>query len=154
MKKVFYLLTAIMLPMSGSVYAQDSYSVPDTTANAVSVTCRRSCDFAHSIDILGFEKRLNDRNELFIIRNNTDETVTLIKLRVYYKTPKNEMLDYREVVITGELLPHTTRQFETPSFDAEKRYYFVDSRTQNKKLEGYPFKITYDLIRYDIAITE
>ena len=31
----------------------------------------RKTDFAHAIDMLGFEKRLNDRTETFMLQNNT-----------------------------------------------------------------------------------
>lgn len=113
-----------------------------------------SSEFSHAIDIMGFEKRLSDTKELYIIRNNTENIITLVKLRVYYKTPKGEMLDYREVILTGELLPNTTKQFETPSFDRGKRYYYLEGNLGGKKPNGYPFVITYDLLRYDIAITE
>lgn len=113
-----------------------------------------SSEFSHAIDIMGFEKRLSDSNELYIIRNNTDNIITLVKLRVYYKTPKGEMLDYREVILTGELLPKTTKQFETPSFDRGKRYFYLEGGLSNKQQKGYPFIITYDLLRYDIAVTE
>ena len=112
----------------------------------------RSCKFSESIDILGFEKRLKDKNELYIVRNNTQYTITLIKLRVFYKTANDEMLDYRDVTLTGEFLPQTTKQFEVESFDKGKRYYYYESPDQNPKLEGYPFKITYELLRYDVAV--
>ena len=102
----------------------------------------------------GFEKRLKDKNELYIIRNNTSYTITLIKLRVFYKTTAGEMLDYRDVILTGEFLPQTTKQFEVESFDKGKRYYYYESPDQNPKLEGYPFKITYELLRYDVAVTK
>ena len=117
-----------------------------------SVIFSRSCSFEESIDILGFEKRLKDKNELYIVRNNTNHTITLIKLRVFYKTTNDEMLDYRDVTLSGELLPQTTKQFEVVSFDKGKRYYYHKSPDQNPKLEGYPFKITYELIRYDVAV--
>ena len=114
----------------------------------------RSCKFSESIDILGFEKRLKDKNELYIVRNNTQYTITLIKLRVFYKTANDEMLDYRDVTLTGEFLPQTTKQFEVESFDKGKRYYYYESPDQNPKLEGYPFKVTYELLRYDVAVTK
>lgn len=114
----------------------------------------RSCKFSESIDILGFEKRLKDKNELYIVRNNTQYTITLIKLRVFYKTANDEMLDYRDVTLTGEFLSQTTKQFEVESFDKGKRYYYYQSAEQNPKLEGYPFKITYELLRYDVAVTK
>ena len=98
----------------------------------------RKTDFAHAIDMLGFEKRL----------------VTRVKLKITYRAPNGKMIDYREVMVDGELLPHTTRQFEIESFDKGKRYYFHKSTGGNKKLEGYPFHIQFSLLRYDIAITQ
>ena len=117
-----------------------------------SVIFSRNCKFDESIDILGFEKRLKDKNKLYIVLNNNNYTITLIKLRVFYKTTNDEMLDYRDVTLSGEFLPQTTKQFEVPSFDKGKRYYYYESSDSNPKLEGYPFKITYELIRYDIAV--
>ena len=128
----------------GVTYAQEA--VKDT------VIFSRTCKFEESIDIIGFEKRLKDKDELYIVRNNTQHTITLVKLRVFYKTTTDEMLDYRDVVLRGEFLPQTTKQFEVESFDKGKRYYYFQSPDQNPKLEGYPFKITYELLRYDVAV--
>ncbi|PWM08089.1 MAG: hypothetical protein DBY02_04895 [Coprobacter fastidiosus] len=104
--------------------------------------------------MLGFEKRLNDRTETFMLQNNTENLVTRVKLKITYRAPNGKMIDYREVMVDGELLPHTTRQFEIESFDKGKRYYFHKSTGGNKKLEGYPFHIQFSLLRYDIAITQ
>ena len=123
-------------------------------ASQDTVIFSRTCKFEESIDIIGFEKRLKDKCELYIVRNNTQHTITLIKLRVFYKTTANEMLDYRDVYLRGEFLPQTTKQFEVESFDKGKRYYYYESPAQNPKLEGYPFKITYELLRYDVAVTK
>ena len=114
----------------------------------------RKTDFAHAIDMLGFEKGLNDRTETFMLQNNTENLVTRVKLKITYRAPNGKMIDYREVMVDGELLPHTTRQFEIESFDKGKRYYFHKSTGGNKKLEGYPFHIQFSLLRYDIAITQ
>ena len=139
------IISLLVLLSYGVAYAED---IPQD-----SVIFSRSCKFEESIDIIGFEKRLKDKDELYIIRNNTSYTITLIKLRVFYKTTAGEMLDYRDVVLVGEFLPQTTKQFEVESFDKGKRYYYYESPDQNTKLEGYPFKITYELLRYDIAVT-
>ena len=136
----------LLLLISSVVYAEEA--VKDT------VIFSRTCKFDESIDIIGFEKRLKDKDELYIIRNNTQYTITLIKLRVFYKTTNDEMLDYRDVTLRGEFLPQTTKQFEVESFDKGKRYYYFQSPDQNPKLEGYPFKITYELLRYDVAVTK
>lgn len=142
-KNIIVLLSLLMI--SSTLYAEEA--VKDT------IIFSRTCKFEDSIDILGFEKRLKDKNELYIVRNNTEYTITLIKLRVYYKTTTDDMLDYRDVTLRGEFLPQTTKQFEVESFDKGKRYYYYESPDQNPKLEGYPFKITYELLRYDIAVT-
>lgn len=153
--KIFRSPAFILLPVMFSCllffYPVDSYA---SGTDSGSGNGSDSSEFSHAIDIMGFEKRLSDTKELYIIRNNTENIITLVKLRVYYKTPKGEMLDYREVVLTGELLPNTTKQFETPSFDRGKRYYYLEGNLGGKKPNGYPFVITYDLLRYDIAITE
>lgn len=159
MKSSFFALVLLFSAVFTVCVSQASYAgapVRDTAGNGGTADSVDSaaCDFSHAIDIMGFEKRLSDTKELYIIRNNTDRVITYVKLRVYYKTPKGEMLDYREVVLTGELLPHTTKQFETPSFDRGKRYYYLEGNPAGRKSNGYPFVITYDLLRYDIAITE
>ena len=102
------------------------------------------------IEMIGFEKRINDKTESFLLRNNTCNLITRIRLKIYYKTPKNEMIDYREVTIDQEIHPHMTKQIEINSFDKNKRYYDIFS--PNKNNEGYPFKISWVLLRYDIAI--
>ena len=102
------------------------------------------------IEMIGFEKRINDKTESFLLRNNTCNLITRIRLKIYYKTPKNEMIDYREVTIDQEIHPHMTKQIEINSFDKNKRYYYIFS--SNKNNEGYPFKISWVLLRYDIAI--
>ena len=140
------IISLLALLSYGVAYAEE---IPQDT-----VIFSRSCKFDESIDIIGFEKRLKDKDELYIVRNNTQYTITLIKLRVFYKTTTDEMLDYRDVVLSGEFLPQTTKQFEVESFDKGKRYYYYESPDQNPKLEGYPFKITYELLRYDIAVTK
>lgn len=140
------VVALLMIFFYATTYAEET--LQDT------VIYSRSCKFSESIDILGFEKRLKDKNELYIVRNNTQYTITLIKLRVFYKTANDEMLDYRDVTLTGEFLPQTTKQFEVESFDKGKRYYYYQSSEQNPKLEGYPFKITYELLRYDVAVTK
>ncbi|MBQ7819035.1 MAG: hypothetical protein IJ341_05000 [Bacteroidales bacterium] len=147
MKKIIILSLLLIFGASSDMLAQQ-------TAEQDSVIFSRTCSFENSIDVLGFEKRLKDKNELYIVRNNLLQTITLIKLRVYYKTTDDEMLDYRDVTLEGELLPATTKHFEVPSFDQGKRYYYHQSTGDNPKLEGYPFKITYDLLRYDIAVTK
>lgn len=175
MKYTLYLITLLLFVLSFQTTAQTQTSknpfaprtqpvkkIPETNSDKIfpqDTLCGKSgslrkTDFAHAIDMLGFEKRLNDRTETFMLQNNTENLVTRVKLKIIYRTPDGRMIDYREVMIEGEILPHTTRQFEIESFDKGKRYYYHKSTGGNKKLEGYPFHIQFSLLRYDIAITQ
>ena len=37
------------------------------------------------IEMIGFEKRINDKTESFLLRNNTCNLITRIRLKIYYK---------------------------------------------------------------------
>ena len=64
------------------------------------------------------------------------------------------MLDYREIVLDEEILPGMTKKFTIDSFDENRQYYYYLTPPTGKSIESsYPFKITFNLLRYDIAIT-
>ena len=71
MKKIIILSLLLILGASSDMLAQQ-------TAEQDSVIFSRTCSFESSIDVLGFEKRLKDKNELYIVRNNLLQTITLI----------------------------------------------------------------------------
>ena len=103
--------------------------------------------------MLGFEKILSSKTESLMIKNNTPELVTRVHLRLTYKTPQNEMLDYRDVVLDGEILPGMTKKFSFDSFDTNRQYYYYTTPPTGKAIESaYPFKVTATLLRYDIAV--
>ncbi len=138
MKRVLFILL-IFIGTTYSVSAQN-----DTT---------RNIPFTKAIEILGFEKTLTSKNESLMIKNNTPELVTRVKLRLTYKTPQNEMLDYKEITLDGEILSGMTKKFTFDSFDENKQYYYINNVPQGKAIESsYPFKVTATLLRYDIAI--
>lgn len=115
---------------------------------------KREIPFDQAIMILGFEKPLASKKESLIVQNRTQETVTRIILRLVYKTPQDEMLDYREIVLDEEILPGMTKKFTIDSFDENRQYYYYLTPPTGKSIESsYPFKITFNLLRYDIAIT-
>lgn len=88
-----------------------------------------------------------------MIKNNTTDMITRVKLRLTYKTPQNEMLDYREIMLDGEILPGMTKKFTFDSFDENRQYYYYTNAPKGKAIESsYPFKVTAALLRYDIAV--
>ena len=147
---IVLIILLFIFPSSINAYMQsgieETSTIPYKNNNVKDTVSNRD-----PIEMIGFEKRINDKTESFLLRNNTCNLITRIRLKIYYKTPKNEMIDYREVTIDQEIHPHMTKQIEINSFDKNKRYYYVSS--PNKNNEGYPFKISWVLLRYDIAIT-
>lgn len=87
---------------------EQSPSIPakqETVPNGRKYVSKQEIPFNQAIMVLGFEKILSSKKESLLIQNRTQETVTRIKLRIVYKTPQNEMLDYREIFLDEEILP-------------------------------------------------
>ena len=142
-----------MRPESGTI-AIDSRKSGNNTWNGRKYVPKQEIPFEQAIMVLGFEKTLSSKKESLLIQNRTQETVTRIKLRIVYKTPQNEMLDYREIFLDKEILPGMTKKFSIDSFDENRQYYYYMTPPTGKSIESsYPFKITFTLLRYDIAIT-
>ncbi len=103
-----------------------------------------------AIDMLGFDKRLGDTKESFLLRNNTPYHLSRVVIKLTYRTPEDQMINYRTQVVECDLLPHSTRRCEIPSFDTAKSYYHVDSPPARSS--GRPFKVSFRLLRYDVVV--
>ena len=101
-------------------------------------------------DMLGFDKRMSDTKESFLLRNNTPYRLSRVVLKMIYRTPDGQMIDYRTRMVDCDLLPRSTRKCEIESFDRSKNYYHVDSPPS--RVSGRPFKVSFQLLRYDIVI--
>ncbi len=155
MQHIFVLCFIFMFSFSVVAQAEKNDSVPDKikadsiqTDKAVKKTA-----FKQSIDMLDFEKERTDTNESFSLKNNTSHTITRVLLKLVYKTTDEVMIDNREIMVDGEVPPFSTKKFKIKSFDSGKKYRFHKSKITGKD-EGKPFKVYFDLLRYDIAITE
>ena len=94
-----------------------------------------------AVDMLGFDKRMSDTKESFLLRNNTPYRLSRVVLKMIY---------YRTRMVDCDLLPRSTRKCEIESFDRSKNYYHVDSPPS--RVSGRPFKVSFLLLRYDIVI--
>ncbi len=103
-----------------------------------------------AVDMLGFDKRMSDTKESFLLRNNTANRLSRVVLKLTYRTPDGQMIDYRTRTVECDLLPHSTRRCEVESFDRSKNYYHVDSPPS--RVSGRPFKVSFQLLRYDIVV--
>ena len=84
------------------------------------------------------------------MRNNTPYRLSRVVLKMIYRTPDGQMIDYRTRMVDCDLLPRSTRKCEIESFDRSKNYYHVDSPPS--RVSGRPFKVSFQLLRYDIVI--
>ncbi|MBQ7823662.1 MAG: hypothetical protein IJ338_05765 [Bacteroidaceae bacterium] len=121
----------------------------DSTKNAKT----KPIEFKHHIDMLDFEKERSSTKESFSLRNNTPHTVTRVFIKLVYKTPDDVMIDNREIMVDGDILPYSTKKFDIKSFDNSRKYRFYKSKIIGKDT-GKAFKVYFDLLRYDIAVTE
>lgn len=103
-----------------------------------------------AVDMLGFDKRMSDTKESFLLRNNTAYRLSRVVVKLIYRTPDGQMIDYRTRAVECDLLPHSTRRCEVESFDRSKNYYHVDSPPA--RVSGRPFKVTFQLLRYDVVV--
>ena len=153
MKRTFVLSIILLCSLSSPAAQRRTEQQPTARTVGQSGTVSRP-SFDQSIMILGFEKPLSSKKESLLIQNRTRETVTRIVLRLVYRTPQNEMLDYRDVTIDEEILPGMTKKITIDSFDQNRQYYYYLTPPTGKSIESsYAFKITFTLLRYDIAIT-
>lgn len=103
-----------------------------------------------AVDMLAFDKRMGDTRESFLLRNNTPYRLSRVVLKLIYRDPGGQMIDYRTQTVECDLLPGTTRKCEIASFDRSRNYYHVDSPPV--RTSGRPFKVTYQVLRYDVVV--
>ena len=103
-----------------------------------------------AVDMLGFDKLRSETKESFLLRNNTPYRLSRVVLKMIYRTPDGQMIDYRTRMVDCDLLPRSTRKCEIESFDRSKNYYHVASPPP--RVSGRPFKVSFQLLRYDIVI--
>lgn len=115
---------------------EQSPSIPanqETIPNGRKYVPKQEIPFEQAIMVLGFEKTLSSKKESLLIQNRTQETVTRIKLRIVYKTPQNEMLDYREIFLDKEILPGMTKKILNRQFRRKSPILLLYDPADRKK---------------------
>lgn len=103
-----------------------------------------------AVDMLAFDKRMSDTRESFLLRNNSPYHLSRVVLKLVYRAPDGQMIDYRIRTVECDLLPGSTRKCDIESFDRSRNYYHVDSPP--KRVSGRPFKVSYQVLRYDVVV--
>lgn len=103
------------------------------------------------VGLYGYAKRLNDTKETFVLRNETHNyRISRVVLKLIYTTSGGEPLHSREETVECNLMPGESRVLTIKSFDASKMYYYYTMPP--KRASGIPYRIKYDLLRYDVVV--
>lgn len=103
-----------------------------------------------AISIKGYHKKTSDSRESFYVTNNTDFHISHIKIRLRYTDMNGNMIDEKIRHIEIDLKAHETSQAAVTSFDKQRsRYYYL---TPMRYTKGTPFKVAFELLRYDIVV--
>ena len=104
-----------------------------------------------AVGLYGYTKRLNDAKESFVLRNETHNYhISRVVLKFIYTTEAGEALHSREETIECDLMPGEARMLSVKSFDVSKMYYYYTMPP--KRASGVPYRVQYDLLRYDVVV--
>lgn len=104
-----------------------------------------------AISMHGYSKQLGDTRESFVLRNETQNYhISRVTLRLVYSLEDGHQIYRRKEVIECDLAPGASRQITIKSFDSDKRYYYF--QTHPKRGAGTPYRVQYDVLRYDVVV--
>lgn len=104
-----------------------------------------------AVSMHGYTKRLGDSKESFILRNETHNyRISRVLLKLLYTTADGSLLHAREELVDCDIAPGMTQMVAIKSFDTSKIYYYYTMPP--KRASGTPYRIRYDVLRYDIVV--
>lgn len=104
-----------------------------------------------AVSMHGYAKRLGDSKESFILRNETHNyRISRVLLKLLYTTDDGSLLHAREELVDCDIAPGMTQMVAIKSFDTSKIYYYYTMPP--KRASGTPYRIRYDVLRYDIVV--
>lgn len=104
-----------------------------------------------AVSLHGYAKRLSDSKESFILRNETrNYHISRVLLKLQYTTEQGRVIHSREELVECDIAPGMTQMIALGSFDVSKIYYYYT--TPPRRASGTPYRIKYDILRYDIVV--
>ena len=104
----------------------------------------------NAVTLRGFNKRLRDAKETFLVTNNTDHRISGIRITLRYTTLNGDMIHERDVAVSISLNPGETQLADIKTFDIQHLFYYYAGPAPRK--QATPFKVAYRLKGYDIPI--
>lgn len=126
-------------------------NIPDVAdkADSDSLKADEAID-QHIITLRGFNKKVGDSKESFLVTNNSDQRMSAIRLTLRYSTLDDSMIHERDVVIPISLNAGETGVATIKTFDTQHMFYYYAGPKPRKS--ATPFKVAYRLTGYDITI--
>ena len=97
---------------------------------------------AHSVDIIGYDKPLRSRREVFFVTNNVTDTVAAIAYTIKYYDTQRRMLHSASEKAYVEIPPKETRQVNKKSWDPQFNFYFIRSAVPQRAEKVTPYEVT------------
>ena len=106
-----------------------------------------------AVSMHGYSKRKSDAHESFILRNETHNyRISRVVLTIVYTTQEGSELHRRDEVVECDLLPGRSQMVSIPSFDKNKNYYYYSMPPRSAS--GIPYRIKYNVLRYDVVVEQ
>ena len=121
----------------------------DSTANAGADSTTTVID-QNLITLRGFNKRVGDAKESFLITNNAKHRITNVRVTFRYTTLDGAMIHERNVTIPVSLNAGETKMAEVKTFDVQHLFYYYAGPVPRKS--ATPFKVAFKLLGYDIPV--
>lgn len=129
------------LPILPAPMPVDSLLTPDIPFTSMAVSMH------------GYGKKYNQVHETFILRNETHNYhISRVVVRLRYVGKGGTPIADRNEIVECDMAPGDTVSIKIRCFDNSKHYYY--HKTPPRKEQGTPFKLEYDIVRYDVVVEE
>jgi len=102
-----------------------------------------------AIEICGYDKTLYSNWESFFVKNNTQDTITILNITFDYFDSHKRQLHSATVSVDCNIPPKQTRQLSIKSWDKQNSFFYYRSIKPNRTATSYhvSYKINYICIR-------
>lgn len=102
---------------------------------------------ANSIEMVYFEKKGAEFDEIFSLKNNTGSDISGLSIRLIYYMEDGNPIDYRDITLSSNIPNNLSRKFTIKSFDREQEFVYKYS-SDPLKAHYTSFTIRYIILDY------
>lgn len=106
-----------------------------------------------AVSVHGYTKKHNEVHETFILRNDTGNyRISRVMLRLLYTNKEGDVIADRYELVECDIAAGAKQTIKIRSFEGSAPYYYY--KMPPTRRQGTPFKLSYDIVRYDVVVTE